>query len=859
MPYEAMRTTTSYPPNKAFDLLTASDITIVDAGGYYTSGNVEGALQEIGAGTIGSIVWQRTGTTLSPKTSGDDVIADGGLTIGDGSSDSITQVFDGTTTDGTFTYDGVNETLTWDRNIIMPQDGTASPTGASSHFIRLDGEGYHVPAGPAYSNSTWIKNLQNVGGTELGTFAVQFEEEDVYGIAAGFLITESTFNVTPPYAGGLDFSYGSSLAPTGDGTSISFLGGAAYYNGGDVSLLGGTSYGNNGDGGSVYITGGQPHGTGDHGQIYVGIGTEDANYSFNFNGFYNNGSLTWNDAANRFDFDSYIGLLESFYIIRVSEPTACTAALAGVAGNIDNGDHKYQIAYGTADGHTGITNWSNTVTVVDKTVDGQIDLTNIPVSTDGRVTKRLLFRTKAGSGYPYYLATINDNTTTTYTDNTADGSLGFRATSYDNTTLRVRDEDEKTIMMFGETNYSFGTDALDGDLTKGFNVAFGYQALTAATDAYANSAFGHQSLKNVTTGEGNIGFGPIAGYGITTGDRNVLIGDTVGPWSNNVNNCIHIGYNAGWSNADDDRLYIDISNTTTPLIYGEFDNRVLNFDGDVGLTAGYGITQTDHVDFNVSATPSHVEGRVHWDDDDKTLEVCMAGGNVNLQVGQELLIRAKAIGSNIDNGELVYISGGTGSQPQVSLAQADAEATACGTIAMATEDVTQNQFGYFTTIGLVREVDTSAYSAGDILYLSASTPGAFTDTKPDNPDYRVQVGVVIRSHANEGVIFVRVDCKTVHANNIQKNVVRIDSGDSPYTITDSSIELFCDTDGGAITVNLKAGETADNVRVINCGSSGNDITLTPNGAELLIGSNSSDTISDTEALIVTYEATEGWF
>lgn len=55
---------------------------------------------------------------------------------------------------------------------------------------------------------------------------------------------------------------------------------------------------------------------------------------------------------------------------------------------------------------------------------GQVSLTSIPTSGDARVTKRHLYRTTAGGTLYKRLATINDNVTTTYTDNIADADLG---------------------------------------------------------------------------------------------------------------------------------------------------------------------------------------------------------------------------------------------------------------------------------------------------------------------------------------------------------------------------------------------------------------------------------------------------
>ena len=56
--------------------------------------------------------------------------------------------------------------------------------------------------------------------------------------------------------------------------------------------------------------------------------------------------------------------------------------------------------------------------------NGWLKWTNIPVSTDPDVVKRTLYRTVANGEIYYYLATIEDNTTTTYEDHNFDEALG---------------------------------------------------------------------------------------------------------------------------------------------------------------------------------------------------------------------------------------------------------------------------------------------------------------------------------------------------------------------------------------------------------------------------------------------------
>jgi uncharacterized phiE125 gp8 family phage protein len=75
---------------------------------------------------------------------------------------------------------------------------------------------------------------------------------------------------------------------------------------------------------------------------------------------------------------------------------------------------------------------SAAVTVADKTVNGQVAVSGIPLGGSA-VTSRKLYRTAAGGSTYMLLATIANNTATTYTDNIADASLGVGAPT-DNTT-----------------------------------------------------------------------------------------------------------------------------------------------------------------------------------------------------------------------------------------------------------------------------------------------------------------------------------------------------------------------------------------------------------------------------------------
>jgi len=110
-------------------------------------------------------------------------------------------------------------------------------------------------------------------------------------------------------------------------------------------------------------------------------------------------------------------------VIPVDLPTALTAAAGSASGSVDNGEYRYKVSYVSPHGETRIGRTSGTVLISDNTTIGQIELTSIPTGPIG-TTQRKIYRQQNGSGDYQLLTTLSDNTTTTYTDNTAQASLG---------------------------------------------------------------------------------------------------------------------------------------------------------------------------------------------------------------------------------------------------------------------------------------------------------------------------------------------------------------------------------------------------------------------------------------------------
>lgn len=109
-------------------------------------------------------------------------------------------------------------------------------------------------------------------------------------------------------------------------------------------------------------------------------------------------------------------------------PKLGTMALAeGAAGN-PSGAYKYVVTYKTAIGET-LASAELLITVTAK----KVNITNIPIGPEG-VIARKIYRTAASgsSGTEKLVTEIANNTTTTFEDNVADGSLGAVLPAVDN-------------------------------------------------------------------------------------------------------------------------------------------------------------------------------------------------------------------------------------------------------------------------------------------------------------------------------------------------------------------------------------------------------------------------------------------
>ena len=144
---------------------------------------------------------------------------------------------------------------------------------------------------------------------------------------------------------------------------------------------------------------------------------------------------------------------------------------------------------------------------------------------------------------------------------------------------------------------------------------------------------------------------------------------------------------------------------------------------------------------------------------DSSVTVTTTGSTADLAVytAPRLISQVRnETGATLTKGTVVYISGASGNKATVSKAIATSDSTSAQTFGLIFADIANNQNGYAILSGDLAGLDTSAFANGTQLYLSSTTAGTYTSTKQYAPNHLVYIGVVTRSHVNQGSIEVRI-------------------------------------------------------------------------------------------------------
>lgn len=164
----------------------------------------------------------------------------------------------------------------------------------------------------------------------------------------------------------------------------------------------------------------------------------------------------------------------------------------------------------------------------------------------------------------------------------------------------------------GNDNSFFGNSSGYSNTTGRYNSFFGRRSGFKNTTGGENSFFGRRSGYNNINGRDNSFFGHISGYSNTTGNRNLFLGSYAG-YSNTTSSFntylgyqtgynstgasnVFLGYQAGYNETGSNKLYIDNSDTPTPLIWGDFSANHLKINGKLETTGNLQLNANGFID-----------------------------------------------------------------------------------------------------------------------------------------------------------------------------------------------------------------------------------------------------------------------
>lgn len=222
---------------------------------------------------------------------------------------------------------------------------------------------------------------------------------------------------------------------------------------------------------------------------------------------------------------------------------------------------------------------------------------------------------------------------------------------------------------------------------------------------------------------------------------------------------------------------LDNHASDTTNIHGIVDTSDLLTTADLN---GVVYQNTPYLDFDTVTPGASGLGQLAWNDTTGTLEFVLKGGNVPLSIGQENVTLVKhADNTGLTKGKVVYVAGSDGTNKTVRYAQANAEATSSKTFGVMAETASGGNKGFVCTQGIVSDINTSTLTEGAAVYVSPTTAGDLTTTKPSAPNHMVLVGFCVRSHAVNGVLYVSVvngfELQELH--NVSINVGTLANGD----------------------------------------------------------------------------------
>lgn len=270
---------------------------------------------------------------------------------------------------------------------------------------------------------------------------------------------------------------------------------------------------------------------------------------------------------------------------------------------------------------------------------------------------------------------------------------------------------------------------------------------------------------------------------------------------------------------------------------GSTDNAIIRADGTGGSTIqgsvptidDNGKILADAFAFDTTPTTTGGTGVIIWDSTESAPSV---GFNANVlgKLGVDSHVQVyNQTGSTIAKRKVVRQSGSSGTRLKVDLALADGDPNSATTIGITAESISNNSSGFIITAGLLTGVDTIAFTEGDVLWLSSTSSGDITNTRPTQPNHGVRIGYCIKSSAGAGIIYVDIlngfELEELH------DVLLSSPVDNSFLVYESSTSLWKDEGPSDAKTSIGLGNVTNNAQT----QAAIVPNTTPSAGQVLVG------------------------
>lgn len=201
----------------------------------------------------------------------------------------------------------------------------------------------------------------------------------------------------------------------------------------------------------------------------------------------------------------------------------------------------------------------------------------------------------------------------------------------------------------------------------------------------------------------------------------------------------------------------------------------------------------NYQDFDVNPAYASEKGRLGWNTQHQTLNLGM-DYSVIQNIGLDTYARVQnSTGATIPKGSVVgFVGVGTANTLKVSKYIANGTSPSLYILGVLAHDLPDSgQVGYCTTWGHVKNIDTSAFTIGDVLYASPTVAGAFTNVKPTVPNNVIPLAAVLKVGVSDGEIFVRptIEQQSYYGKIIKTSDQSPAAANTAYAITMDSVVI----------------------------------------------------------------------